>query len=153
MATKVLWHPETVSEVIATAQLDNLAQGAYALGASDYANGTYHYMWADFVLKLADFDAAPDGNLIFELHLFYQHDGTLYADGEHGDLGNIKPSGNSLHGIFIIDETDGLQYQQVLGVPLSPYDFRVAVKNDCGQDLADSSSHFLKMYPYNPEGQ
>ena len=42
---------------------------------------------------------------------------------------------------------------RALGVPLKPFAFRAAIVNKCGQDLADSSSHFLKMYPHNYEGQ
>lgn len=153
MSNKTLWVSESGVEVIATAQLDNLANNALALGASDYPNHTNKFRWADFLLFLADFDAAPDGNLIFELHLFYQLDASNHADGEAGDLGTPKPSGNSFHAPFIIDTTDGPQYQQALKIPLSPKAFRVAVVNKCGQDLADASSHFLKIYPYNEDLQ
>ena len=149
MANELLWLPKTVAEVIATAQLDNVADGALAIGASDYANHTNKYRFGSFFFKGTAFDAQCDVGALLELHLFYKFDGSLYADGEEGDVASPVPSGNSKHGIFLIGATAGPVYQQVLDVPLLPYAFRVALKLVTGQDLADSSAHFLKLYPHN----
>ena len=130
-----------------------MANAAIVVDGADYDNATNKFQQADFLLYLTDFDAAPTAGGYFELHIFYKLDGTNYADGEAGDVGGVKPSGASLVGIFPVDITDAAQFQQVIGVPLSPFAFRVAVVNKCGQDLTDVATHFLKMYPYSAEVQ
>ena len=152
MSSKQLWYPESAGTLLTT-ELNNLADGVLAVDSADYDNATNKFRWADFILFLDDFDAAPDAGGYFELHIFYKLDGTHYADGEEGDAATPVPTGNSLHGIFLIDDTDGDQYQQVLGVRLSPFAFRAGVVNACGQDLTAVDTHWLKMYPYNEEGQ
>jgi len=151
MANKINWEVESVASVITTTELDNKADGATILGPSDYANATNKYRWADF-LFFGTFDAACDAGATVELHLFYKLDASKYGDGEDGDLGGVVASGNSLHGIFVLGAVADA-YQQILGVRLSPFDFRAAVKLNTGQDLTDSASHFLEICPYNEEIQ
>lgn len=152
MANKLLWAAESEATLLST-ELNDMADDATVVDGADYDNAANKFRWADFLLFLDDFDAPPSAGGFFELHIFYKLDGTHYADGEAGDVASPVPTGNSLHGIFLIDTTDADQYQQVLGVPLSPKAFRVAVTNKCGQDLTAVDTHWLKMYPYNEELQ
>ena len=152
MANKTLWLPESGVSLLTT-ELNDAGGGAIIVDAADYENATNKFRWADFFLHLTDFDAAPAAGSTVELHLFYQLDGTLYCDGEEGDAATPTPSGNSLHGIFIIEAVDGPQNQQVLGVRLSPFDFRAAVVLNITTNLTDVATHYLKMYPYSEELQ
>lgn len=149
MANKTLWAPE--SEVILLAgELDNAADLDIVVDAADYDNATDGFQFADFLLFVT-FDAQASAGAIVELHIFYRLDGTNYGDGEAGDVGDPQPSGNSLHGVFIIG-AQTIVYQQLLMVPLSPRKFKVAVRIVAGQGLT-ANSHTLKMYPFNPELQ
>ncbi len=152
MANKLLWTAESVVSLLTT-ELDNMANGAIVVDGADYDNATNKYRYADFLLRCTDFDAAPDAGAYFELHLFYKLDGSIYGDGENGDVAAPTPTGNSLHGIFLIEAADALQYQQILRVPLSPFAFRACLVNMTGTDLTDVSTHWLKMCPYNEEIQ
>lgn len=151
MANKLLWAAESEA-ILLTTELDSLADDGIAVDGADYDNGTNKFRWADFLLLANDFAAAPDAGALFELHLFYKLDGTNYGDGEDGDVLSPTPSGNSFHGVFQIEDAAGVQYQQVLGVPLSPKVFRACLVNQCGQALAAAGST-LKMYPHNEEQQ
>ena len=153
MANKVLWQTESAATLMA-AELNNLADGAFAVDGADYDNATNQYRWADFELFLDDFDAAPDANGVFELYLFYKLDGTNYADGYDGDAdADSEPGSNTLHGLFVVSANDADQRLQVLGVPLSPYAFRACIVNECGTDLTAVDTHTLKIYPHNEEVQ
>ena len=152
MANKILWAAESAATLLTT-ELNNMANAATVVDGADYDNATNKFQQADFMLYLTDFDAAPTAGGYFELHIFYKLDGTNYADGEEGDAATPVPSGASLVGVFPVAATDADQYQQVIGVPLSPFAFRAAVVNKCGQDLTDVATHWLKMYPYNHEVQ
>jgi hypothetical protein len=147
MANKTLWFAESASARMTT-QLDALADNGIAVDVGDYANHTNLFRYADFLLKANDFAAAPSANALFELHIFYKLDTTNYGDGEDGDVGAPTPTGNSLHGIFRIEDAAGVQFQQVIGVRLSPFAFRTCLVNKCGQALAATGST-LNMYPYN----
>ena len=154
MANKVLWAAESEATLITTTELDNAADGATVLGPSDYVNGTNKFRFADFMLFIDGFDAAPDAGAYIELHLIYKLDGTHYGDGESGDLGAPVLSSNTRVGTFMVADGDALdQYMQITDVQLSPKDFRAAVKIVTGQDLVDSAAHWLKMYPHNEELQ
>ncbi len=152
MASEQLWLPKTVASLLTT-ELNDKASGDIVVDAADYVNATNKYRWADFFLHIEDWDAAPAAGSNIELHLFYQLDGTLYCDGEEGDVLAPTPSGNSLHGIFLIEAVDGKQNQQILGVRLSPFDFRAAVVLNITTNLTAVDTHYLKMYPYNEESQ
>ena len=152
MANKINWEVESVANLLTT-ELDNAAPAAIIVDAADYANATNKFRFADFFLHLTAFDDVPHAGDNVELHLFYQLDGTLYCDGEAGDVASPTPSGNSLHGIFLLEAAVGPQNQQILGVPLSPFDFRACVVLNITHDLTDVSTHFVKMYPYNEEIQ
>lgn len=152
MANKILWAAESAATLLST-ELNNAANGATVVDGADYDNATSKYRWADFLLFIDDWDAAPDSGAYIELHIFYKLDGTHYADGEEGDVAAPVPSAASLQGVFPIAATDGDQYQQICGVPLRPFAFRAAVKLATGQDITAVDTHFLKMYPYNEELQ
>ena len=152
MANELLWLPKTVADLLTT-ELNNASTGATIVDAGTYANQTNKYRWADFFLHLEDFDAAPAAGSTVELHIFYRLDGTLYADGEEGDGATPVATGNSLHGLFQVAATDGPQNQQVLGVPLRPFEFKAAVKLNITTELTAVNTHYLKMYPYNEELQ
>lgn len=150
MASKILWAAESAASLLTT-ELNNLADATVAVDAADYDNATNLFRWANFFL-FGTWDAACDAGALVELHLFYKLDGAKYGDGEDGDVGAAQPSGNSLHGIFQIGaQADA--YQQLLGVPLLPFAFKAAIKMACGQDLTAVDTHWLKMYPFNEEGQ
>ncbi len=154
MANKVLWAAESEASLLTT-ELNNLAPTGLAIDGADYDNATNLFRYADFLLFLDDFDAAPTAGDYMSLHIFYKLDGTNYGDGEHGDVGTPAVSGSTLHGIFVLDATDGNQYIQLLGVPLRPFAFRACIAHDgtAGSDLTAVDTHFLKMYPYNDEIQ
>jgi len=150
MASKILWAAESEASLLTT-ELNNAADAATIVDGADYVNGTNKFQFADF-LFFGTFDAACDADAIIELHIFYKLDGTHYGDGEDGDVGGAVASGNSLHGIFIVGAQADV-YQQILGVPLAPKDFKVAVKLSTGQALTAVDTHWLKMYPHNHESQ
>lgn len=150
MANKVLWAAESAATLLST-ELQNVADGSTTVDGADYDNATNKYQYGSFFF-FGTFDAACDAGATVELHLFYKLDGTNYGDGEDGDVANVQPSGNSLHGIFIIGAQADV-YQQVLNVPLLPFAFRAAVKLNTGQDLTDVATHWLKLYPHNNEVQ
>lgn len=153
MADKVYWQSESASTLMST-ELNNLANDAFAVDGADYDNATNQYRFADFLLFLDDFAAAPDAGGYFELHIFYKYDGTNYADGYDGDAdADSEPGASTLEGIFPVTANDADQYIQLRGVMLSPYAFRVALYNKCGQDLTAVDTHTLAIYPYNEELQ
>ena len=152
MASKILWAAESVATLLTT-ELDNMANAATVIDGADYDNATNLFQQADFLLHLIDFDAPPTAGGYFELHIIYKLDGTLYGDGDDGALSVPVLSAATMVGIFPVDVTDGPQHIQCIGVPLSPFAFRVAVKNMCGQALTDVSTHWLKICPYNAESQ
>lgn len=150
MVNKTLWVAESEAALLST-ELNNAVDGTTIVDASDYDNATNKFQLADFMF-FGTFDAACDADATVELHIFYKLDGTNYGDGEDGDVASPQAGGNSLHGIFPIGaQADA--YQQILAVPLSPKAFKAAVKLSTGQDLTPVDSHFLKMYPFNPELQ
>lgn len=151
MANKVLWAAESVATIMTAAELNNKADATLHLDSADYGNAANKYTSASF-LFFGTFDAACDASAIIELHIFYKLDGTNYGDGEDGDLGAPVRSGNSLHGIFLIGAAADA-YQQTLEVPLLPFDFRVGLYLNTGQDLTAVDSHFLKICPHNREIQ
>lgn len=153
MANKTLWATETVTTLLAT-ELNNLADNAFAIDGGTYDNATNKFRWADFLLFLDDFDAAPDSGGYFELHAIHQIDGSNYGDNNDGDGdADSVPDGNTLIGIFPVQATDADQYIQCCGVQLSPFVTKFAVKNKCGQDLTPVDTHWLKIAPYNEELQ
>jgi len=151
MANKILWEVESASARMTT-ELNALADNGIAVDVGDYANQTNKFRFACFLLKANDFAAAPSAGALFELHIFYKLDGTNYGDGEDGDVAAPTPTGNSLHGIFNIEAAAGVQFQQVLDVPILPFAFRTCIVNKCGQALVATGST-LNMYPYEEEVQ
>jgi len=153
MANKVLWTAETVATLMTT-ELNNLANGAFAVDGADYDNATNKFRFADFELFLDDFDAAPDAGGAFELHLFYKYDGTNYADGYDGDADADSVPGPSTYvGSFFVTDADADQRLPLMGIQLAPKAFRACIKNSCGQDIAAVDTHHLKIIPYNEEIQ
>ena len=152
MVNKMLWLPESAASLLTT-ELNNAAAAAIIVDGADYVNATNKFRWADFFLQLTAFDDVPHTGDNVELHLFYKFDGTLYADGEAGDVNTPTPSANSFHGLFLIEAAVGPQHQQLLQVPLSPFDFRAAVVLNISHDLTAVDTHYLKMYPYSEEMQ
>ena len=151
MAAKILWAAESEASLLTT-ELNNVATGSTTVDGADYDNATNKFRFADF-LFYGQFDAACSAGSYVELHIFYKLDGTNYGDGEDGDVAAPVATGNSFVGAFAIGADAGPIYQQIIGVPLSPKAFRVAVKLVTGQDLTAVDTHFVKMYPYNEEIQ
>ncbi len=151
MANKQLWLPEAVGNLLTT-ELNNVADGAIVVDGADYANAVNKFRWADFFF-FGTFDAPCNASAIVELHIFYKLDGTNYGDGEDGDVADPVAGHNSLHGTFSIGANAGPIYQQMIGVQLSPFNFRAGLKLNTGQDLTAVDTHWLKMYPYSEELQ
>lgn len=149
MGTEFRWSVEAEATLLST-ELNNLADTVLGVDTADYDNAANKYRWADFLFQ-AIFDAACDAGALVELHVFYRLDGTVYGDGEDGDIAAPVASGNSLHGIFNIGADAGPIFQQCLRVPLSPFKFRGAVRPLTGQDLTPVDTHYLKIYPYNED--
>ena len=153
MANKTLWAAESAATLL-LAELNNAAGTATVVDAGTYNNATNKFRWADFLFSgIFDADCAA-GDLV-ELHIFYRLDGTLYGDGEDGDGATPVASGNSLVGVFNIGVAGATVpvLQQVIGVPLSPFEFKAAVKLATTQALTAIDTHYVKMYPYNEELQ
>lgn len=151
MANELLWLPKTVVTLMTTSDLNNQPDATMLPATADYPNQTNKYRFGSF-LFFGTFDTDCDAGALAELHLFYKLDGTNYGDGEDGDVAAPVGTGNSLHGLFQIGVTTVI-YQQVLGVPLLPYAFRVGLKLATGQDLTAVDTHFLKIAPSNEEIQ
>lgn len=151
MANKIQLEVESVATLMTTGELNNKADATLHLDGSDYANATNKYPSASF-LFFGTFDAACDADAVIELHLFYKLDGTKYGDGEDGDVGDPQKSGNSLHGIFNVGAQADV-YQQILNVPLLPFDFITGLYLDTGQDLTAVDTHWLKICPHEFEIQ
>ena len=155
MANKILWAAEAAATLMTT-ELDNLVKaGGIAFDGADYDNATNKFRFADFELYVHDFDAAPAVGGYFELHLIYKLDGTTYADGYDGDLdADSNLGGATSVGTFgPLSANDAPHRFQITGVMLSPKAFRAAIVHRGSQDLADASSHTLKIFPYNEEVQ
>ena len=148
MVSKLLWTNETGITLLST-ELNNLANDALAVDGSDYDNFSKRYTEASFLLYAIDFDAAPSAGAYFELHIIYKVDGTNYGDNEDGDVANPSGNANTLVGIFPIRAADEDQYIQLMGIPLKPFAFRVALKNKTGTGLTAVDTNLLKMFPYN----
>lgn len=151
MANKVLWQTESAATLLST-ELNNVANGSLTVDAADYDNATNQFRYADFLFS-GTFDAACNAWSYVELHIFYKLDGSVYGDGEDGDIAAPVASSASFVGIFPIGADAGPIFQQLLGVRLSPFAFRAAVKLVTGQDLTAADTHYVKMYPYNEEVQ
>ncbi len=151
MANEILWLPKTVETLMTAGDLNNQPDATMLPATADYNNASNKYRFGSF-LFFGTFDAPCDAGALAELHLFYKLDGTNYGDGEDGDVAAPVGTGNSLHGLFQIGVTT-VVYQQVLGVPLLPYAFRVGLKLATGQDLTPVATHFLKIAPSNEEIQ
>jgi hypothetical protein len=155
MANKILWVAESAATLMTT-ELDNLAKtSGIAFDGADYDNATNKFRFADFELYLEEFDAAPAAGGYFELHIIYKLDGTNYADGYDGDLDADSNLGGatSVGSFGPLSANEAPHRFQITGVPLSPKAFRAAIVNRSTQDLADASSHTLKIFPYNEEVQ
>ena len=155
MANKILWdaRPSAVAIVAADGVIKNLANAATAITAADIPNGTDLNTHADFLLKLHDFAAAPTAGGYFELHIVYEF-GTLYGDGEDGDLdGTPVLGGATLAGVFPVAAADAVQHIQLTGIPIGPHDFRVLLVNKCGQAIANSDGSTLNGFFYCLEVQ
>ena len=159
MASALLWNArpsaETVmaADAVAPAGLRDADNAEILIAAADVANGTDLKTHADFLLYLHDFDAAPTAGGYFELHIIYEFS-TTYGDGEDGDVGGTpRLTGNTLAGIFPVYAGDEDQTIQLTGVPIGPHDFRVVLKNVCGQAIADSDGSYLKIFTYSYEAQ
>lgn len=152
MANKTLWLPES-SATLMTTELNSLADDAFAIASADYANATNKFRWGAFELFVDDWSAAPTAGDFVELHLFYQFDGTNYADGYDGDAdADSKPGGNTLHDVFIVSANDFDQRIQVIDIPLLPFDFRSCLYNKAGANFG-ATGNTLKLFPYNEELQ
>jgi hypothetical protein len=153
MANKVKWAAESAATLMTT-ELDNLEDDAFCVDGADYDNATNLHRFADFELFLDGFDAAPDQDGEFEMHIFWKYDGTNYADGYDGDADADSVPGISTYvGSFYVDDANADQRLPLMGVPLKPFAFRACIVNKCNQDLVDSASHHLKIFPYNEEVQ
>lgn len=159
MANKIIWDARPTaatvmaSTAVAPAGIRDADANEILIAAADVANGTALNTYADFLLYLHDFDAAPTAGGYFGLHLIYEFD-TTYGDGEDGDVaGTPRLTGNTLAGVFPVYAGDENQTIQLTGVPLRPHDFRVILENKCGQAIHDSDGSYLNIYPYCDEIQ
>ena len=155
MANKIQWDGKPTGTVIMAAAggpLRNLANDGIAV-SSEVTNGTDLNMRASFQLYVHDFAAAPDAGAYFECHIVYQLDGTLYADGEDGDLADPNLSNATLVGTFAILNRDEDQLVQLVGVPIEPFDFKVCVVNKTGEAIPDTDNSTLTIWTYTPEVQ
>jgi hypothetical protein len=159
MANTIIWNARPTAEVVmaanavAPAGLRDADNAEELIAAADVANGTGLYTYADFLLYLHDFDAAPTAGGYFELHIIYEFD-AIYGDGEDGDVsGNPGLSGNTLCGVFPVTASDEDQFIQLCRVPIGPHDFRIVLVNQCGQAIADTDGSYLAIFRYCDEVQ
>ena len=158
MASTLIWNARPTKEIVmaadavAPAGLRDADDAETLIAAADVANGTDLLTYADFLLYLHDFDAAPDAGGYFELHIIYEFD-ALYGDGEDGDVAAPHLSANTLFGIFPVYAGDEDQHIQLTGVPIGPYDFRVVLVNKSGDAIANTDGSFLYIFRYCDESQ
>ena len=148
MANKILWDGKPGDEIImiaASGPLRNLADTTIAV-STEVLNGTTLDTWAWFQLYVHDWDAAPDAGAHFEIHIVYQFDGTLYADGEQGDVDNPILSAATQVGVFPVSAGDVPQIIPVVDVPIGPFDFKVCLVNRTGTDIVDGDGSTLTMW-------
>ena len=150
MVSKLTWADPESEAILLTTELNNLVDGTLAVDAGSYDNETNKYRWANFMF-FGTFDAPLAAGGLAELHIFYTMDGTLYGDGEAGDAATPEESSNSKHGIFLFPGTPTAVYQQILYVPLMPFEFKAGIVCDASEDLTAVDTHTLKMYPFNEE--
>ena len=155
MANKILWDAKPTDAIImaaASGPLRNLAAAGIAV-SSEVTNGTALNTMGSFQLYVHDFAAAPAAGGYFSLHIVYQMDGTLYADGETGDVADPNLSAATLMGIFPVLASDEPQLIPLINVPLAPFDFKVCIVNNTSQAIPDTDNSTLTFYPYSAEVQ
>ena len=162
MANTIIWNARPAAEIVcasddvATAGLRNATTAQLATGIicpESVENGTGLFTQADFLLKLHKFDDVPHAGDNLELHIVPEF-GTLYGDGEHGDLGGtFVASAQTLSGVFPLAAANGVQHVPLVGVPLPPHDFKVILKGTVNHDISDTDGSFLYIYRYCPEVQ
>lgn len=154
MVSAILWNDRPSGEelIAAAGALKNLANAASAISA-ECANGTGLYKYADFLLYLHDFAAAPTAGGYFELHIVYEF-GAIMGDGEDGDLaGTPHLSANTFVDIFPVFAGDEDQYIPLVGVEIGPHDFKCVLVNKCGQAIANTDGSTLNIFRYTDESQ
>ena len=155
MASEQLFTEKPTGSIImiaASGPLRNLQAAGFCVSA-EVANGTSLKTMADFKLFVHDWSAAPAAGGYFELHICYKLDGTLYMDGEDGDLNAPNLSAATLVGIFPIFAGDVAQLIQLTEVPLRPFDFKVVIVNRTSVNIPDADNSTLTIYLSSLEGQ
>ena len=155
MANKILWDAKPTGTVIMAASggpLRALANDGIAV-SDEVNNGTDLNDMAAFELYVHDFAAAPDSGGYFECHIVYQLDGTNYADGEDGDVGDPNLGMATLVGTFPVVAVDEDPRIQLIDIPIPPFDFKACVVNKSGDAIPDTDNSKLTIWTYSHEVQ
>lgn len=127
-----------------------LTDGSRAAG--DYDNSSNGDLYADFFLVVQFDTTAPSaGETIAELYVLHADDsGTpAYPQGGDGTVGsNVDPQRTLMAGVFET-RSPSISTDEVLlvsGVPISPRNMRVVIKNVSGQQF--DLTWELRMKPY-----
>lgn len=154
MASKLLWDYDSGDNAdLLTTELNNFSVGDLAVDAGTFANHTNLFTHAAFQLFIDDWDAAPTAGDFIELHLFW-YINAAWCDGNGGGFGGTtKVSGNTRVGTFMLNTVDADQYLQLMGIPLMPFSMKAALLHQGSADFTAVDTHFLKIAPFNLEGQ
>lgn len=143
--------PNGLQSLFAAADLQSLANNT-SVTKTFTSNGTNLDLWADFIFALQynSVTGISAGTKVADIYLGPQVDGTNYptAAGSPsvpqkalyiGSLESRNPS------------TSALEYLDLPGVVIPPYNFQIWFANVCGQALHASAVMFGKFQPYQQQ--
>jgi len=140
----VKWQTPAAIASLLTTGLNSLANNGYAVSAA-VDNDTGKHRYADFEL-VATYGTNPSAGAFVSLFLVESVDGTNYADGD----ASIAPPATALIGIFPIRAVTTAQRVAIRQVALSPFKFKIVIRNETGQAMA-ASGNTVKYCTYNEE--
>jgi hypothetical protein len=149
MATESKWEAPSDIVTYLSTELNSLADGANDLGAKidNVADGENElYIDLEFYIALQGGSRDADGRV--EIYLLTSIDNTNFDMG--GDSTDPRPS--SLLCVFSLDAATTARYRTFHSLPIPPFDFKLLVMNETGQNFA-SSGNTLKYRMHSVEAQ
>lgn len=144
----IKWGAPISPSTLLNTEMNSLADGAVSAAGNSYNNNdsAARYQWGDFELAVAMSTTTSSPAPFVEIYIIYSIDGTNYADGG----GSVAPPQTSRVGIFSLRNTASDQVITLSRIPLSPFKFKVMVKNVTGQSLK-SSGNVVRGALYNED--
>lgn len=133
------WASLGASTLIASAELDSLADDATVVGSAVAAS---QYLYADWFCRIDPGAAIPAGGIL-SLYFVTEMGGSA-ADGD----ASIDPANNLWVGNFVCRNTAGSQHMAINYTPLPNRDFTPIIINESGCAMG-GSNQFIYFQPYN----